>query len=258
MAPELQQLIRENKPIYVRNRAGEYTGTKTPYILEIREAGKQAATVVIPATKYPFHLSAHVPAKLLADSTEFYSALSKRILILLDPAEAEREMEDPIAQKVVDAALRKFQPTRRTSKPPPELVTASNRREGMRPPGADTGTSELPQGSPTPLKVAKNADAEGVNPDVNPTVIQIVMDLDRDSSLKEEKWLELAGMEDLTEDDYGYLLGNCQKFPKIVQLARTELAKLVGDEDAEEIEQEQAVAAETEQQPRRRRRKRKR
>jgi len=255
---DLQTLIRNNQPIYVRNRTGEYLDKQGPYVLEIREAGKQAYSIVIPATKYPFHLSAHVPAKLLSDSTEFYGALSKKILVLVDPDEAELALSDPIAQQVVDNAMRKFQPTKRVSAPPPELVTANNRNEGknLTPPGADTGISGMPKND-MPLKVAESPDAQGATSEVSASVVQVVMDLNSDPDLREEKFLELAAMEGLTDDDFGYLLGNCQKFPKITQWARKELADLVGEDAVEDLEVEQAADRESGEAPRRRRKRRK-
>lgn len=259
---DLQELIQKGEPVYVRNKTGDFLNKAGPYILEIREAGKQAASVPIPATRFPFHLSAHVPAKLLGDSTEFYNALSRGILELVDPDVARREMSDPVAQKVVDQAMRKFQPTRRENRPPPELVTANNRRDKeAAPPGADKGISGLPDGSKTPMKVAAPGDTEIEDADVNPTVLQIVMDLNSDMSLQEEKYLELVGMEDLTATDLGHLLANCKKATKIVQWARAELAGLVGEDEAAEVEAAQEVEAELEDgppPPRRRRQKNRR
>lgn len=237
---DVQELVRQNKPIYVYNRTGRYLETPGPYVLEIKEHGKRAAQVIIPATKYPFLVSGHVPSKLLADSTEFYAALSKGILELVDPEEARKIMQDPIAQKVQQQALRKFQPVKREPRVPPEVGIKD--QSNYRPPGANTGISGLPEESNTPLVVAG---AKGEDPDqesdVNPKVLQIVMDLQSDPDLYEEKYLELAGMENLSDLDYGYLLSNCQQFSKIIQLAKSELANLVGADGAAELEAEQEV-----------------
>ena len=254
---DVQELVRNNQPIYVYNRTGKYLEKQGPYVLEIRDGNRRAAQVIIPATKYPFLVSGHVPAKLLAESTEFYAALSKGILELADPDAARKIMESSIAQQVQEQALRRFQPVRRESKAPPEL-TPSNRTD-LRPSGADKGISGLPETS-TPLVVAGARGEDGKDDelveDVNATVLQIVMDLNSDSALYEEKFLELAGMEGLTDLDYGYLLSNCKKFPKILQLAKAELANLVGDDGLAEIEAEQELDDGNEKPTRRRRHKR--
>ncbi|KKN41378.1 hypothetical protein LCGC14_0723990 [marine sediment metagenome] len=244
MALDIQELVRANKPIYVYNRASKYLNSASPYVLEMRDGNKRIAKVIIPATKYPFLLSGHVPAKLLAESTEFYAAVSKGILELVDPDKAKKIMENPTAQKVQEHALKKFQPVRRTANVPPEIMTNKN-REDYRPAGADKGISGLPEQSrqsSTPLVVAETRGEGASGPgDVNASVLQIVMDLKSDKNLYEEKWLELDGMENLTDLDYGYLLNNCKEFPKILQLARTELANLVGDDTAAELEEEREI-----------------
>jgi len=240
---DLQELIRQNKPIYVMNKTGRYLNEPGPYVLEIKDSGnKRAAQVIIPATKYPFLVSAHVPAKLLADSTEFYSALSKGILELVDPDKAREVMQSPVAQKVQENALRKFQPVKRDNRNiPPELLGTGDRPD-HRPPGADRGISGLPQEQSMPLVVAETKGEEAdPDSDVSPRILQLVMDLQSDKDLYEEKFLDLDGMENLTALDYGYLLSNCRDFPKIVQLAKTALSDLVGEDGVEEIEAEQEI-----------------
>lgn len=236
----VQDLVKANKPIYVYNRTGEFQGKQGIYVLEIKESGKRAAQIPIPATRYPFLLSGHVPPRLLAESTEFYQALSRGILVLVDPQEAQKILEDPIAQQSVQNAMRKLQPTKRKQRTPPELMTSHN-RDDLVPPGADRGISGLPQASPTPLQHATAQTDAGVNP----TIKQIVMDLETDPSLQKEKLLDLAGMEGLTEDDLGYLIGHCQDFSKILQWARTELASMIGEEEAADVEAEQQVERHT-------------
>lgn len=237
---DVQELIRNDKPIYVLNKTNRFLEKRGPHVLEIKDGNKRVAKIIVPATKYPFLLSGHVPPKLLAESTEFYAALSKGILELVDPDDAKRIMSDPVAQDVVDTAMRKFQPTVRTINPPPELKAGNKREEDDRvPPGADRGISqtsqaENPEGDLT-LKVA-NKDENGPSG----TVEQIVMDLESDPDLESEKFNELAAI-DLTEADLGYLMRKCHSFPKILSWARKEMANLVGDDEVEKLEAEQEI-----------------
>lgn len=231
--PDLQEMIANGEPVYVLNRTGKYLEKQGPYILEFKEGGKRAHTVIVPATRFPFLLSGHVPPKLLAQSTELYAAFTKGILELMNPKDAKEEMEDPIAQKVVANAMRKFQPTTRTAKPPPELIGTDDQTSRI-PPGADKGISGIPEAR-TQLRVADSESG------VNPTVEQIIMDLKSDPTLREEKYLELAGMEGLTQDDFGFILTRCKKFKKIQQWSRGELADLVGEKGVAEVAAEHAL-----------------
>jgi len=228
--PDLQELIANGEPIYVLNRTGHYLEKQGPYILEFKEGGKRAHTVIVPATKFPFLLSGHVPPNLLAQSTELYAAFSKGILELMEPTKAQEAMEDPVARKVVENAMRKFQPTTRKTKPMPDMIGTDDRTDRV-PPGADRGISGIPE-TRTQLRVAESES------DVNPTVEQIIMDLKSDPTLREEKYLELAGMEGLTQDDYGHVMVNCKKHKQILQWARASLADLVGEDGVAEVEAE--------------------
>jgi len=249
---DVQELVRNNQPIYVKNCTGRYLESQGPYVLEIRDGNKRVAQIIIPATKYPFLVSGHVPAKLLAESTEFYAALSKGILELVDPDEARSIMSSTVAQQVQEQALRKFQPVRREARAPMELTpTAPVDHSNRRPPGADMGISTVPD-SQVPLVVAGTAEGDKATERINPSVIQIVMDLQSDSSLYEEKFLDLAGMEGLTDLDLGYLLSNCKNYPKILQFAKSELASKVGNADEDDSEEEETTEAPAS--PRKRRR----
>lgn len=258
---DVQELINNDKPIYVLNKTNRYLEKRGPHVLEIKDGNKRVAKVIIPATKYPFLLSSHVPPKLLAESTEFYAAISKGILELVDPDEAKRIMSDPIAQEVVDTAMRKFQPTVRTINPPPELIAGNKRENDDRvPPGADRGISQVPadddpRNANLKMKVA-NKDEDGPSG----TVEQIVMDLESDPNLESDKFNELAAL-DLTEADLGYLMRKCKDFPKILSWAKKSLANLVGDDEVEQLEAGQEIDEAEEKLPpakkRRPRRKRK-
>ncbi len=217
----VQDLVQDNQPIYVYNRTGQYLPQQGTYVLEIKDGNDRPVSVVIPATKYPFLLSAHVPAKLLADSPTFYSVLANGVLELVDPEEAQTIMRSPMAQQVQEQAMRKFQPVRRSAKKPGDLMQTKRH-----------GPENVRQPNNTPLVVAAETRGEdAAQQGVNASVLQIAMDLQSDPSLHEEKFLELAGMEDLQDLDFGYLLQHCKDFPKILQFARKELASLVDDEE---------------------------
>jgi hypothetical protein len=231
----LRDLIRDNKPIYVKNCTGKFLEKQADHILEIRHEGKKSQQVIIPATKFPFHLSARVPATALASCSELFDAINRGILELVDPDDAKNIMKDPLAQKAEAHALRRFQPVKRESVVPPEL-----KKFGHTPEGVDKGISEVPPDDVSfPLRVADTEED-----DVKPAVVQILKDIKTDPALRDEKYLELVALPDLTEDDYGYVLVNCD-VAKIKQWARDEMVKLVGEDRVDELEAEQAEAEAT-------------
>lgn len=228
----LEELIRNNQPIYVYNRTGRFVTKQGVYVLEVRHEGKRTHQVHIPPTKYPFHLSAMVPADLLAKSTELFDAISKGVLELADPADARKVLEDPIAKKAQEHAMRQFQPTRRSEATAPQLV-----RYDKNPDRSDgkPNTSVIDDASDTKNVNPELRLADAVADDVNVNVQAIVDAINSAPELKEEKYLELVALSDLKENDYGYVLANID-YSRIKQWARSELAAMVGEERAAEIE----------------------
>ena len=228
MSLSVQDLVRANEPIYVLNRTGKYLPKQGTHVLVVKDQNNNPFSVQIPATKYPFLVSAYIPAKLLAESAEFYSAIAKGVLELVDPDDARAIMENPMAQQVQEQALKKFQPiVRHETAKPPELVHTKSY-------GPDVANQQVSAPNRAPLQVSAETRGDDLaQQGVDATVLQITMDLKSDPSLYEEKFLELAGIEGLTDLDFGYLLQHCKDFPKILQFARSELASLVEGEDAE-------------------------
>lgn len=240
----LEELIRTNQPIYVYNRTGKFVTKQGVYVLEVRHGGKRTHQVHIPPTKYPFHLSAAVPADLLAHSTELFEAISKGVLELADPAVAKKVMEDPVAKKAQEHAMRQFQPVRRNDAQAPTVAYAKDMdkdRPHNKPDAPIINATDEDTGNVNPeLKMA-----DAIEDDVNPDVHMIVEAINSDPKLKDEKFLELVALSELTEADYGFVLANVEP-QRIRQWARSELAKMVGEERAAEIEAEQETGEEDE------------
>jgi hypothetical protein len=230
----LQQLIDENKPIYVLNRTGRCTGGKThPYALVIKTASGKNREIIIPATKYPFLLSGQVPSAALKDADDLFNACKRGgALEVLEPEQAMSLLQDPNAQKAIDAAVERLK--RRGAPKEGHQVKeiqegATSRRQVSRPP--DPRTASPDEFVPAPMVSHQT---------VNPSVVQMCVDLARDSGLAQDVYLRLAGTPDgeLTREDLGHIISNVDssKTPRIVKWARAELAKLSGDDDNEDFE----------------------
>ncbi|MFA6358945.1 MAG: hypothetical protein WCY09_09845 [Candidatus Omnitrophota bacterium] len=224
----LQQLIDDNQPIYVLNRTGRITGGKTkPYAMVIKTTHGRAIEIIVPATKFPFLLTGQVPASALKDAEDLFKACRRGgALEVLEPEEAMEMLQDPQAQKSIDAALARF---RRKADAKPGLKAeiksgdSSERRHISRTADADE-TEKVPR----PV-IAKQ--------DVDPSIKQLCVDLDKDDSLAQEVLGRLTGMpeDDISKADLGHIVSavDIERFPRIVKWARNELAKRSGAESQE-------------------------
>lgn len=223
----LQELIDSGQPIYVLNRTGRITGGKTmPYALVIKTAQGRAIDIVVPATKFPFLLTGQVPSSALKDAEDLFKACRRGgALEVLEPDAAMEMLQDPMAQKSIDAALARFR--RKAEARPGHQVTevkngATDRKHIQR-------TAEVDEAEKTPMPVMPKQD-------VDIAIKQLCMDLNKDESLAEEVRGRLIGMpdEDISKADLGHIISavDVSRFPRIVKWARNELAKRSGAEDS--------------------------
>lgn len=241
MQINVHDLVQQNQPIYVYNNTGEFMEDNKPstHILTIKygDGRIQAVTVPKEAAKYPFLLSAVVPPKALAESSDFNNACFRRVLIIADPDAARKVMEQPLPQEVMERAVARFQPQVRVARPMPDVIAGNAPTQ----PAPDAnGPLTLDQ---IPLHKAASPDT------VDPTVRQIVMDVKSDPSIARDKMLALEGLQ-LSKADYGYVMTECHDISVLVNWARTGLAELVGEDAVVQIEADNEVSGKTS--PRRR------
>ena len=234
MSINLTQLIEEGQPIYVYNRTGNILEQQSPFILEIKDNNGKAWPVPIPATKYPFLISGHVPPSVLAESMEIRNAIRKGILELVDPEEGDRIMQDPSVQKAMAATMRRFQPTTRRNTQPSK--DEDSYAERYLPPNVDVSASydarseevinKLKQDAP--LKVADTSNREAAvtenDTEVLPKISQIVWDANRLPDNAEDAIVELSSLE-LTSNDFGYIIKEAE-VSTLKSWAKAELAKI--------------------------------
>lgn len=233
---DLQNLIAEGKPIYVRNKVGNILREPSPYHLEIRGEGGDKISVIIPAVRYPY-LIANVPRELLAKSVDFSKALQTGALVLVDPDKARKEMEDPLAQATIDQALTRF--GRDYSAPRAQTALSARAAQpgqaaAMQPRTASDHTADTAQPTDTKM-LAKDQD-------INSRIIQLCMDLESDPELRDDIFLEFNGMEpdSFSAEDLGHIITKCHAHTKITQWAKKLLADM-HDVDSAEAEIEAVV-----------------
>jgi len=234
---DINRLIEEGKPVFVYNRTNRILDHYSPFVLILKDAHGKPFPVPIPATKFPFLLSGTVPPDILANSMELHDAIRKGILELVDPEEGERIMNDPMAQKAMERAMRRFQSRR---KPDGNDNDTSSKRseyaERYIPPYVETSTDfsqsdEInavlgEKAKEAPLKVAgsKTPETLSTEAEIRPKISQIIWDVNKDPDLAGDAIVDLAAM-DLTVDDLGYIINEAE-VKSVVSWAKAELAKI--------------------------------
>lgn len=102
MAPKqvsLNQLVKDGKPVYVKNNSKP----KGLIVLNFTEDTGRNIGFQIPPTFIPLCLSDVIPADSILRSTSLRESLYKKVVILIDPEDAERELMSAEAQEELNA-----------------------------------------------------------------------------------------------------------------------------------------------------------
>lgn len=190
---DLDQLLDENKPIYVINTSNP----KGTLMCTFTDAsGKNAKVLKIPKTWIPINVTAQAPKAILRDSLDFREHLYKRMITLISPEDALKILATEDAQEEVrilsnsDFAHNSSFASQRAK----DLIAASDNSEQMKIKGQ--------------LKL-ENEEQNAAN-EINPAVIDIAhrynqKDLDAKMALREFRCIQ----ETLKADDLDYVIGNC-------------------------------------------------
>ena len=193
---KLDDLLAEDKPIYVRNR----TKPRGRVDITFADPGThKVISVSVPRTRLPVCLSDEVPASAIQSSTDFRRFLGKKILELVDPEVATKELDTDDAREEL-AALSESQ------------YASSGAAPAFGP------------GGPLQPNNANNADDfefENLQDDmINARVLQIVASLDTEDMQVRQALQELRAMEDeLTMEDCSYIIarGRAGQVRKLAQ-----------------------------------------
>lgn len=252
----LQELLNGDEPVYVVNRTGRLLGGKTStFILAIKDSHNSAVQVSIPATKWPIDISAMVPRKMLQESKELFRACRPGgPLEIVAPAQAKQMLQDPMAQRSIDAALAKIE------------RAGGSGREKFAMPVQDSRSGSQSAAVPPALRSSAPNDFEVQAPqlvvaktDVGPRIKQICAGLQNHPDTADEVLSLLAGIPDdeISTEELGYIVKQCRESARVTRWAKTELAKRsapddLDDEDIDDVDPDDVPAAPTVQ-PRRRR-----
>jgi len=208
MRPQLDRLLKDEKPIYVRNQ----TNPRGQIVITFHDtASGKTIAVHIPRTTLPWCVSDYVPSTVIDASHDFRRFITKGIVELLDPADAQEELQGEDAKEEMAE------------------LNASSRSHGLSP------YSNL-------AKKAKVEDEdamkfEGMTDEfggtqtqvgaVAPRVMSTIINVDSKTMGVRQAMRELRGMEDqLTEEDLAYILSESKRGGKIHEYASKKLAEI--------------------------------
>ena len=189
--------------------------------------------MIIPV-RFPFLIS-NISPELLSKSVDFAKALQTGALVLMDPEEARKELEDPLAQKAIDKALERFGRNYVPPRAQPVNLT----------------TRAVKQGQPVAVQPRHAADREALardgqltdaevlseENDIDRSIIQLCLDLEANPDLRDDVFLELHGrdQDSYSREELGYIIRKCTTHSKIVQWAKNLLSEQY-DDDGDVVE----------------------
>lgn len=240
----LHQYIEEGKPIYVRNLSGDHPDEITKLIiLEIKPLNGPPRTIKIPPVDPPINLSSMVsPPQILGESQDLLDLINNEVLELVDPAEAQEELRDERAQRIVHKALKDihsrtaFDPRSRTKSPDgrkrvprigrseADVSGGKNPLQSLMQDAADGMDRELPE-----IKFAKK------DQEVSATVLEMCATLVADASMSESILddLDIMPEGDLSDSDLGHLIKHAGT-KKVIEWASQRLSDRGIEEDGGE------------------------
>ncbi len=231
----LQELLNGEEPVYVLNRTGRMRGGQTStFILTVKDSHGDSAQVTIPATKWPVDISAMVPRKALQESKDLFKACRPNgPLEIVAPDTARKMLQDPMAQKSVDAAIAKLERAGASKEKftMPVQDSRSGSQSAAVPPAlrsnAPTGDGDFAVQAPR-LVVAKT--------DVGPRVKGICAGLQNHPDTADEVLALLAGIPDdeISIEELGFIVRQCRDSARVTRWAKTELAKRSAPQDLDD------------------------
>jgi len=243
---KLHEYIEEGKHIYVRNLSGDHPDDITKLIiLEIKPINGPPRTVKIPPVDVPINLSAMVsPPQILGESQDLLDYINNEVLELVDPEEAQEELRDPRAQRIVQKAMRDihsrsaYDPRRKSSmkrghgprKVPKPMTNEDTDLSGGKNPlqqllaNAADDTASVPE-----VKLSK------ASQEVNPTIMEMCATLVADPGMADSilEDLDIIPDGDISDADLGHVIKRAG-VKKVVDWAQERLAARGLEEEEEE------------------------
>ncbi len=239
----LHEYIKDGKPIYVRNLSGGHQDNITKLIiLEIKPLNGPPRTIKIPPVDPPINLSAMVsPPFILGESQDLLDYINNEVLELVDPAEAQEELKDERAQRIVQKALRDIHS--RTAFDPRQRSKGSSTDGHHKVP--DRGRSEMDMsGKSNPLQKMMRAAADDIDyepgeiklspadQEVSPVILEMCATMVADPSMAKNILEDLDAIpdSDVSDADLGHLIKHSM-IKKISEWAQQRLIERGVDDD---------------------------
>jgi hypothetical protein len=231
----LQELLNGDEPVYVLNRTGRMrAGQTSTFILTVKDSHGDSAQVTIPATKWPVDISAMVPRKALQESKDLFKACRPGgPLEIVAPDTARKMLQDPMAQKSVDAAIAKLE--RAGASKEKFTMQVQDSRSGSRQAEVPSALRSNAPNTPDDFAV-QTPKIVVAKTDVGPRIKGICAGLQNHPDTADEVLALLAGIpdEEISVEELGFVVRQCRDSARVVRWAKAELGKRSAPDDLDE------------------------
>ena len=203
---DLDALLDSNKKVYVRNNALK---SQLFMVVELKDKNGKNRALKVPPVRFPISVSDQFSSDSIRESSDLRSLLMKQVLVLVDPAEAEKELATAEARE----ELKAFSISVHADTAPSNVVrdTMENLREK---------SSNVMQ-APDLLKNRTETDA------ISNRVKGLIASFQSKEKSSKDTLLMLRRMKTtLTEHDLTYIIGQCKSETTIREFAEGALYEL--------------------------------
>lgn len=204
---DLDELLDSNQKIYVKNNA---LRSHLLIIVQMKDKSGRNRALKIPPTQFPRCVSSEFSKEQIRESSDLRDAIAKGILVLLNPKEAEKELQHPDAQE----ELKSYGLSVYADSSPTNAV-----RDNM----------QRLKDQSAPVVDAADVLADGTLPkdDVSPRVQALISSLTNKEKTSKDILVQLKRLKTtLTASDLTYIIRECEKETQVREFAEGSLAEL--------------------------------
>lgn len=195
----LEQMLRNDLPIYVRNNSNPISKV----CISMTLAGGPEELCIIPPHRYPVCLSEQYPAQTLYQSADLRKQVGMKLVVLVEPETARKELSDPKIVAYLNKRYASAFALGSGTTSPEAMAMAQTMQNVKDEVGANEGDEEASRG------------------DVSPKVVGLIDMLEAPDANLEDILFDLQNMEsNLNEDELLFILSKVgTRFPDVVAWA---------------------------------------
>lgn len=206
---DLDDLLDTNNKVYVRNNA---LRSNLLVIVQMEDRSGRKRALKVPPTRFPICISTQFSKEMIRESSDLRDALSRGVLVLVEPTLAEKELKHSDALE----EMKSFAMSVYADSAPDNAV-----RDNMQRLKEQSNQSSVMNATDV---LAKNSLSEDK---VSPRIQALVASLVSKEKPSKETLVQLKRLKSaLTQSELTYIIRECDKETQIREFAETALAEL--------------------------------